>query len=63
MKNNKIKSSKSGRRDFLKMSALTAAASVTAASASANDGQKKETQGSGYRETEHVKTFYKLARF
>ena len=53
-----------GRRDFLKLSALGAAAAgtvITAGSATADE--VKTVSGSGYRETEHVKTFYKTARF
>ena len=53
-----------GRRDFLKLSALGAAAAGTViASGSATADQTKSVSGSGYRETEHVKTFYKTARF
>ena len=53
-----------GRRDFLKLSALGAAAAGTvmaAGSAAAEDA--KLVSGSGYRETDHVKTFYETARF
>ena len=53
-----------GRRDFLKLSALGAAAAgtvITAGSATADEA--KTVSGSGYRETEHVKTFYETARF
>ena len=53
-----------GRRDFLKLSALGAAAAgtvITAGSATADE--VKTVSGSGYRETEHVKTFYETARF
>ena len=53
-----------GRRDFLKLSALGAAAAgtvITAGSATADEA--KSVSGSGYRETEHVKTFYETARF
>ena len=53
-----------GRRDFLKLSALGAAAAGTViASGSATADEVKSVSGSGYRETEHVKTFYKTARF
>lgn len=53
------------RRDFLKLAtfgtvlggaAIAAGGAAKAASASGD-------QGSGYRETDHVKTYYKLARF
>ena len=53
-----------GRRDCLKLSALGAAAAgtvITAGSATADEA--KTVSGSGYRETEHVKTFYETARF
>jgi len=54
----------SGRRDFLKLSALGAAAAGTViASGSATADEAKSVSGSGYRETEHVKTFYETARF
>ena len=53
-----------GRRDFLKLSALGAAAAGTViASGSATADQVKSVSGSGYHETEHVKTFYETARF
>ena len=53
-----------GRRDFLKLSALGAAAAGTViASGSATADEVKSVSGSGYRETEHVKTFYGTARF
>ena len=53
-----------GRRDFLKLSALGAAAAGTViASGSATADEVKSVSGSGYRETEHVKTFYETARF
>ena len=55
------------RRDFLKAAGVTGAAAGAAAvtlsgtkaeAATPDDGQK-----AGYRETEHVKTYYELARF
>jgi anaerobic selenocysteine-containing dehydrogenase len=53
------------RRDFLKLAGLAAvgggamaATGEPAAAASAPEGGT-----SGYRETDHVKTYYKLARF
>lgn len=53
-----------GRRDFLKLSALGAAAAGTViASGSATADEVKSVSGSGYRETDHVKTFYETARF
>ncbi len=53
------------RREFLKLATLgtvLGGAAITAggiAQAAMPDGAKS----SGYRETEHVKTYYKLARF
>ena len=53
-----------GRRDFLKLSALGAAAAGTVmATGSAAAEDAKLVSGSGYRETDHVKTFYETARF
>jgi anaerobic selenocysteine-containing dehydrogenase len=52
-----------GRRDFLKLSALGAAAGTVIASGSATADEEKPVSGSGYRETDHVKTFYETARF
>ena len=52
-----------GRRDFLKLSAFGAAAGTVIASGSATADEVKSVSGSGYRETEHVKTFYETARF
>jgi len=53
-----------GRRDFLKLSALGAAAAGTVmASGTAAAEDAKPVSGSGYRETDHVKTFYETARF
>lgn len=57
-----------GRRAFLKKAAVTGGAAGVAAvalskgsaeAAVVSDGSKQ----SGYRETEHVKTYYELARF
>ena len=64
MKTKKQDVGQTGRRDFLKLSALGAAAAGTViASGSATADEVKSVSGSGYRETEHVKTFYKTARF
>ena len=55
-----------GRRDFLRAMgagaglAVTAVAPVTEAAASESDADKKKAR---YKETEHVKTFYKVNRF
>lgn len=54
----------SDRRGFLKLAGLgvvAGGASVVAGEASAADAAAQKT--TGYRETEHVKTFYKTARF
>ena len=55
-----------GRRDFLKLSGVAAATGGAALAVSGTEAEASETLQSastGYRETEHVKTFYKLARF
>jgi len=60
-----LKSAK--RRDFLRKAGLGAgAAGVAAATLSSTKAEAAVDQGatrSGYRETEHVKKFYELARF
>ncbi len=53
------------RRNFLKMVGL---GTVTGGAALATSGAAQaeileEKEGSGYRETSHVKTYYDLARF
>ena len=65
MTNNKEKKGVEDRRDFLKKAALSVAAAGTAvvASKSAGADEALDTAGSGYRVTEHVKAFYKSARF
>lgn len=54
------------RRGFLKFAGLSGiaggAAMVSGKSAEATE-VAMEDKGSGYRETDHVKTFYKSARF
>jgi DMSO/TMAO reductase YedYZ molybdopterin-dependent catalytic subunit len=60
---------RSGRRDFLRLAGLgaTAGAVAVASGASAQDAQASEAgepeTGAGYRETAHVKQYYKLAAF
>lgn len=53
------------RRTFLKMASVgtlaTGAAAVTGGAAQANE--EMEVQGSGYRESDHVKKVYELSRF
>ena len=62
---NKEKKGVDDRRDFLKKAALSVAAAGTAAvaSKSASADEALDTSGSGYRVTDHVKAFYKSARF
>ncbi|MGC6453686.1 MAG: ubiquinol-cytochrome c reductase iron-sulfur subunit N-terminal domain-containing protein [Candidatus Puniceispirillaceae bacterium] len=65
MTNSKEKKGVEDRRDFLKKAALSVAAAGTAVVASKTAGADEalDTAGSGYRVTEHVKAFYKSARF
>ncbi len=65
MESKKRKGSVEDRRDFLKRSALTAAAAgaVAVAGKAATASENKAPTGAGYRETEHVKAFYNSARF
>ncbi len=55
------------RRDFFRKVGLgagaAAAAGLGASAAQAAAADRKPVKGSGYRETDHVKTYYKLARF
>jgi|TARA_B100001758_G_scaffold240958_1_gene247186 hypothetical protein len=53
------------RRGFLKGSAVSVAAAGVAvvAGKSAVANEVDVTSGAGYRETEHVKTYYETARF
>ena len=52
------------RRDFLKRSAVTAAAGAVAlVGKTATASETEVPSGAGYRETEHVKAFYNSARF
>lgn len=55
-----------GRRDFLKLAgagALAGGAAVAASGQSAEAHEAPAPAGNGYRESEHVRTYYKLARF
>ena len=65
MANNNEKKGADDRRDFLKKAALSVAAAGTAAvaSKSARADEALDTSGTGYRITDHVKAFYKSARF
>ncbi|MDX1711878.1 MAG: ubiquinol-cytochrome c reductase iron-sulfur subunit N-terminal domain-containing protein [Rhodovibrionaceae bacterium] len=55
------------RRDFFRKASFGAGAAGVAAVALRNEAKAAETvdspKGDGYRETDHVKKFYKLARF
>ena len=55
-----------GRRDFFRKAGVgalgAAAVGLTAAEAGAAS-PASSSEGSGYRETEHVKKYYELARF
>lgn len=52
------------RRSFLKLAGLGAVASGAAlVTGEAEAVEADKATGSGYRETEHVKTFYDTARF
>ncbi len=58
--------SNSDRRGFLKLAGLgtvSSAAVLVAGAAVAPAEAAAAPEGAGYRETEHVKTFYETARF
>jgi hypothetical protein len=65
MESRKSEGAVEDRRDFLKRSAVTAAAAGTVALAgkAASASENEVPVGAGYRETEHVKAFYNSARF
>ena len=62
---NEAEKVKTDRRGFLKITGLASAAGtsvlVAGGQAEADDGRSES--GLGYQETDHVKTFYKSARF
>lgn len=63
-KNQDLKSTR--RRDFLKLAGLGTVAGAAAAKAGAPDPAEAaaaDGKARGYRETEHVKKYYSLARF
>lgn len=67
MRENKANTAKVDRRSFLRTASLalgTAGAAATVGSVEAI-AKPDETNGeaAGYRETEHVRTYYKLAQF
>ncbi len=52
------------RRDFLKLASLgTVMTGATIVAGGVQASEVEEPQGSGYRETAHVKTYYDLAKF
>ena len=55
------------RRDFLKLASIGAGSAALAAIAGGSEAEAAETAtastGRGYRETDHVKKVYALARF
>ncbi len=59
------KNAGTGRRDFLKMAGLGTLAGGAARATAKGEAEAVETpvDGAGYRETDHVRTYYKLARF
>ncbi|MCP4935139.1 MAG: twin-arginine translocation signal domain-containing protein [bacterium] len=55
-----------GRRGFLKLAGLGTTVGVASALggvASASELPNDKAKGSGYRETDHVKRYYELAKF
>jgi anaerobic selenocysteine-containing dehydrogenase len=66
MRTKKDKGSKSDRRDFLKLAgigAVAGGAAVLGGPKKAEAAAVDAPSGRGYRETEHVKKFYRSARF
>jgi nitrous oxide reductase len=54
------------RRDLLKVAGLGGVAGAAALASKAGKAEAatgEEVKGSGYRETEHVRTYYDLAKF
>ncbi len=56
------------RRDFLRVASVGAVAGAAMAVAGGSEAEAAEVtdtggEHAGYRETQHVKTFYKLARY
>jgi hypothetical protein len=56
-----------GRRNFLKLASVGAVAGTVAAAAGGRareaEAAEPEARAKGYRETDHVRKFYELARF
>lgn len=69
MKQQERKDKPVSRRSFLRIAGLSAGAAGAAATglaATAEEAKASETAGhdpSGYRETDHVKAYYRLAQF
>ena len=63
----KMTKTKKSRRDFLKAAGVTggvaAVAAVALSSKSVKAAVPESGKSAGYRETEHVKKYYELARF
>jgi hypothetical protein len=53
------------RRDFLKLATVgtVLGGAAIAVGGKAQAAAPSETRGSGYRETDHIRTYYDLARF
>jgi len=51
------------RRDFLKLATIAAPAAAVATAAGTGTAEAAAVEGSGYRETEHVKKYLASARF
>lgn len=57
---------KAGRREFLKLAglgAVTGGVVLAAGQDRAEADEAKSETSAGYRETDHVKTYYELAKF
>jgi len=66
MRKEKSEAAKVDRRGFLKQAGLvigsTGAAATVGSTTALADSEPKQGEAAGYRETEHVRTYYKLAR-
>jgi hypothetical protein len=66
MRKDKSDAAKVDRRSFLKQAGVVIGTAGTAAAAGSTEVLAKtdepQGQAAGYRETEHVRTYYKLAR-
>ena len=65
MKSEKVEVKETGRRDFLKLSATGAAVAggTMLVGKAATAAPVESPKGAGYQLTNHVKTYYDLARF